>query len=118
MHPKGKGDREVVGDGEDMKQEAVVEVMMEVVVEEVVSMVAEGEDLVVTEVEEVGLKVAVEAKDEEDLVEGEEEGVTREEEAEVAKVQGGLKGTRVTLVTRVKDGPRGGEGAVIDLSTT
>ena len=118
MHLRDKGVREVEGGGEDMKEGALEEAMMEVVVEEVVSMVAEGEDLVVTEVEEVGLKVAVEVKDEEDLVEGEEEGVTSEEEAEVAKVQGGLKGTRVTLVTRVKDGPRGGEGAVIDLSTT
>ena len=106
----------MVGDGEHMKQEVVVEVMMEVVVEEVVSMVEEGEDLVVTGVEEVDLKVAAEARDAEDLVEGEEEGVTREEEAEVAKDQGGSKGTRGTLgLIRVKGGPRGGEGAVIDL---
>ena len=82
---------------------------MEVVEEEVVTMVEEGEDLVVTVVEEVDLKVVEEARDEEDMVEGEGEGVTREEEAEVGKLRGGSKGTRGTLgLTRVKDGPRGG----------
>ena len=118
MHPRDKGVREAGEDGEDMEEE---EVTMEVVVavDEVVTMVEEGEDLVVTEVEEVDLKGVVAVRDEEDLEEGEEEGVTREEGAEVGKVQGGSKGTRGTLgLTRVKVGPREGKGEVIDLCTT
>ena len=101
-------------DGEDMKEEeAVAEVMTEVVVVEVDTMVEEGEDLVVMEVEEVDMKVDEEVKAEEDL----DEEAIREEEAEVGRVQGASKGTRGTFrLTRVK--PRGGEGVVTDLCIT
>ena len=101
-------------DGEDMKEEVVAEVMMVVVVAaEVDTMVEEGEDLVVMEVEEVDMKVDEEVKAEEDL----DEEAIREEVAEVGRVQGASKGTRGTFrLTRVK--PRGGEGVVTDLCIT
>ena len=103
-------------DGVDMKEEEVVaEVMTEVVVVEV----EEGEDLVVMEVAEVDLKVDEEVRGEEDLEEEEEEEAIREEGAEVAKVQGASKGTRGTSVlVMVKEGPRGGEGVLIDICIT